>query len=64
MAKIAGGRATQCVLDLAATLAVVISDTEAVYLYGMDVTPSIGGPTEVGVRRAGEPHRVRSRTRR
>ena len=28
---------TQYVLDLAATLPVVISDTEAVYLYGLDI---------------------------
>jgi hypothetical protein len=28
---------TQCVLDLMATLPVVISDTEAVYLYGLDI---------------------------
>ena len=28
---------TQYILDLAATLPVVISDTEAVYLYGLDI---------------------------
>ena len=31
------GDTTQYVLDLAATLPVVISDTEAVYLYGLDI---------------------------
>ena len=35
--KTAGGDTTQYVLDLAATLPVVISDTEAVYLYGLDI---------------------------
>ncbi len=31
------GDATQYVLDLAATLPVVVSDTEAVHLYGLDI---------------------------
>ena len=31
------GDTTEYVLDLAATLPVVISDTEAVYLYGLDI---------------------------
>jgi hypothetical protein len=31
------GDTTQYVLDLAATLPVVVSDTEAVYLYGLDI---------------------------
>jgi RHS repeat-associated protein len=35
--KTVSGDATQYVLDLAATLPVVISDTEAVYLYGLDI---------------------------
>ena len=35
--KTAGGDTTQCVLDLMATLPVVITDTEAVYLYGLDI---------------------------
>ncbi|MGB3906575.1 MAG: hypothetical protein WBB22_16820, partial [Anaerolineae bacterium] len=35
--KIVAGDTTQYVLDLAATLPVVISDTEAVYLYGLDI---------------------------
>jgi len=33
-----GGDTTQYVLDLLATLPVVISDTDAVYLYGLDIT--------------------------
>jgi hypothetical protein len=33
--KTIGGHTTQYVLDLATTLPVVISDTEAVYLYGL-----------------------------
>jgi RHS repeat-associated protein/uncharacterized repeat protein (TIGR01451 family) len=32
-----GGHTTQYVLDLATTLPVVISDTDAVYLYGLDI---------------------------
>lgn len=32
-----GGTTTQYVLDLAATLPVVISDTDAIYLYGLDI---------------------------
>ena len=32
-----GAETAQCVLDLMATLPVVISDTEAVYLYGLDI---------------------------
>ena len=35
--KIVGGDTTQYVLDLAATLPVVISDTDAVYLYGLEI---------------------------
>jgi len=35
--KTVSGDTTQYVLDLAATLPVVISDTEAVYLYGLDI---------------------------
>ena len=35
--KTASGDTTQYVLDLAATLPVVISDTEAVYLYWLDI---------------------------
>jgi hypothetical protein len=35
--KTVSGETTQYVLDLAATLPVVISDTEAVYLYGLDI---------------------------
>ena len=35
--KTVSGEATQYVLDLMATLPVVISDTEAVYLYGLDI---------------------------
>jgi RHS repeat-associated protein len=35
--KTVGGHTTQYVLDLATTLPVVISDTEAVYLYGLDI---------------------------
>jgi uncharacterized protein RhaS with RHS repeats len=31
------GDTTQYVLDLAASLPVVVSDTEAVYLYGLDI---------------------------
>jgi RHS repeat-associated protein len=37
LSKTVGGDATQYVLDLAAGLAVVISDTEAIYLYGLDI---------------------------
>jgi RHS repeat-associated protein/uncharacterized repeat protein (TIGR01451 family) len=35
--KTVSGDTTQYVLDLAATLPVVVSDTEAVYLYGLDI---------------------------
>ena len=35
--KTVSGDTTQHVLDLAATPPVVISDTEAVYLYGLDI---------------------------
>jgi RHS repeat-associated protein len=35
--KTVDGDTTQYVLDLAATLPVVVSDTEAVYLYGLDI---------------------------
>jgi RHS repeat-associated protein len=35
--KTVGGHTTKYVLDLATTLPVVISDTEAVYLYGLDI---------------------------
>jgi hypothetical protein len=35
--KTVGGHTTQYVLDLATTLPVVISDTDAVYLYGLDI---------------------------
>jgi len=35
--KTVAGDTTEYVLDLAATLPVVISDTEAVYLYGLDI---------------------------
>ena len=35
--KIVAGDTTEYVLDLAATLPVVISDTEAMYLYGLDI---------------------------
>jgi len=35
--KTIAGDTTEYVLDLAATLPVVISDTEAVYLYGLDI---------------------------
>ncbi len=35
--KTVSGDTTQHVLDLAATLPVVVSDTEAVYLYGLDI---------------------------
>jgi RHS repeat-associated protein len=35
--KTVGGHTTQYALDLATTLPVVISDTEAVYLYGLDI---------------------------
>jgi len=35
--KTVAGDTTQYVLDLASTLPVVISDTEAVYLYGLDI---------------------------
>jgi uncharacterized protein RhaS with RHS repeats len=37
ISKTVGGDTTQYVPDLAATLPVVISDTEAVYLYGLDI---------------------------
>ena len=37
VSKAASGGTTQYVLDLAAGLPVVISDTEAVYLYGLDI---------------------------
>jgi len=37
MSKTVAGDTTEYVLDLAATLPVVISDTEAVYLYGLDI---------------------------
>jgi hypothetical protein len=35
--KTVSGDTPQYILDLAATLPVVVSDTEAVYLYGLDV---------------------------
>ena len=35
--KTVAGDTTEYVLDLAATLPVVISNTEAVYLYGLDI---------------------------
>ena len=35
--KTVAGDTTQYVLDLAATLPVVISDTDAIYLYGLDI---------------------------
>jgi len=35
--KTIAGDTTEYVLDLAATLPVVMSDTEAVYLYGLDI---------------------------
>ena len=35
--KSVDGATTQYVLDLAATLPVVISDTDAIYLYGLDI---------------------------
>ncbi|HUW94675.1 MAG TPA: type IV secretion protein Rhs, partial [Anaerolineae bacterium] len=35
--KTVAGDTTEYVLDLAAALPVVISDTEAVYLYGLDI---------------------------
>jgi RHS repeat-associated protein len=35
--KTVSGDTTQYILDLAATLPVVVSDTEAVYLYGLDI---------------------------
>ena len=35
--KTVAGDTTEYVLDLLATLPVVISDTEAVYLYGLDI---------------------------
>jgi hypothetical protein len=35
--KAVAGDITEYVLDLAATLPVVVSDTEAVYLYGLDI---------------------------
>ena len=35
--KTAGGTTTDYVLDLATTLPVVISDTDAIYLYGLDI---------------------------
>ena len=35
--KAVGGGTAECLLHLAATLPVVISDTEAVYLYGLDI---------------------------
>jgi hypothetical protein len=37
MRKTVAGDTTRYVLDLAPTLPVVISDTEAVYLYGLDI---------------------------
>ena len=37
MSKTVTGDTTEYALDLAATLPVVISDTEAVYLYGLDI---------------------------
>ena len=37
MSKTTDGATTEYVLDLAAKLPVVISDTEAVYLYGLDI---------------------------
>jgi YD repeat-containing protein len=37
ISKTVGGHITQYVLDLATTLPVVISDTDAVYLYGLDI---------------------------
>jgi RHS repeat-associated protein len=37
ISKTVGGHTTQYVLDLATTLPVVISDTDAVYLYGLDI---------------------------
>ncbi len=35
--KTIGGASTDYLVDLAATLPVVISDTDAVYLYGLDI---------------------------
>jgi hypothetical protein len=35
--KTVGGETAEYALDLMATLPVVISDTEAVYLYGLDI---------------------------
>ena len=37
MSKTVAGDTTEYVLDLAATLPAVISDTDAVYLYGLDI---------------------------
>ena len=45
--KTVGGDATQYVLDLAATLPVVTSDTEAVYLYGLDIVAQRPSSTDV-----------------
>ena len=48
--KTVGGDTTQYVLDLAATLPAVISDTEAVYLYRLDIVARQPFSTEAGPR--------------
>ena len=44
------GEPTQYILDLAATLPVVTSDTEAVYLYGLDILAQQQGERQDYVR--------------
>jgi hypothetical protein len=47
--KAVAGDTTEYALDLAATLPVVISDTDAVYLYGLDIiVPEWEGCTNHG----------------
>ena len=45
--RTASGDTTHYVLDLATTLPVVISDTEAVYLYGLDIIAQQQSSTDV-----------------
>ena len=45
--KTVSGVTTEYVLDLAVTLPVVISDTEAVYLYGLDIIAQQQSSTDV-----------------
>jgi len=58
--KTVAGDTTEYVLDLAAALPVVISDTEAVYLYGLDIIAQQqlerdSGPVNVGPKRRSHP---------